>query len=228
MPTITIPNGVRSTTPTSVNGEVVFPRHPNPTFEAGDSTITTGDTTTNTTNLPSETDGVLTLEVTDAEYDLLLSGSRIDIDDQDGQWTGLRITIRDSGIELLGREVAELLGESQPDLISTSLCVKKNIKIVRGDSYGGQGPSHQALEFKAEGISDGTAVIMTARDCDDEIAFQAAGTITSEVASIVFAGDVTSTVETEFRLKFDVEAASETNRKTIASGLIQLVEDQTR
>ena len=119
------------------------------------------------------------------------------------------------------------LAQVSPDKLSTNQ-KQKPLCLIRGDSYGQAQPSHDALRFDADGVPDGTGATLTARDCDDAVVFQLSGLVAAGEAVISFNGSQTQAAATDHRLKYDVQLTDGVGRKTIAQGLLQLMEDQSR
>ena len=96
MATITLPDGLTSTTPTINGTDVSYERLLSPTIVEGDVTVTRNGETTEATNLPTvDSAGVVTLELIDAES---VDGTVVTFQDRDGEWLRVEVVIDEESV----------------------------------------------------------------------------------------------------------------------------------
>ena len=94
MPIITLPTGLISTAATINGTDVSYSRLVAPVITTGDVTVTIGAVTSDSTNLPVvDSDGVVTLEITDAES---VNGAVVSFRSQNGLWRTVDIYLYES------------------------------------------------------------------------------------------------------------------------------------
>lgn len=207
MATITIPDLFSTTAP--------YDRLPSPTVTAADVTITIDGVTTPNTNPPVvNTDGSVSIALTDAEY---VDGAVVKLTDADGEWGSVEVFIVDDG-----ESIADSIDLKK---LSTNK-TETHLKIIRGDSYGVTQPSNQALAFDATGVNNEVVGVMTVADNGQSL-FTATGEVIDGELLIKFFGSETQNIEPG-RYPFDVQVAEGVSRKTIARGLVCLIEDITQ
>ncbi len=142
--TITLTNGLTSTTPAVDGTSVSYDTLRSPTINTGDITVTIDQVTSNSTNQPTvDPEGVVTLELTDDEA---VVGAVVSFRSQSGLWRAVDFYLHESGDD--NQNFGELISalSNQINLQLSSLEVTRNVfrqpvferlDLVRGDRYNG-------------------------------------------------------------------------------------------